>query len=241
MKKLYKFSVFILLLLGHTFISGDITEANKTIVQKKYILGRIGFMQSFSSEVNIPVSAVTLGVESYGNVFYKLCSSDGETVVRGGMLNQGVNGIDVPLDLITGSNKGVFIIYLKEGDNISKRQIVLIPNRYETIETDPGMDEDGSVSDMYRHEITVNGEDNRFNDYASRIMMDSVTGDYPGLNQGVPILPILYLFISKILRSVKKKKRGPVSLYSETELFIMHKKDKNKLILLNLRILTSEM
>lgn len=241
MRKLYKFALFILLLPGHIFISGEEIEVNKTKAPEKYILGRIGFMQNFSSEGSATESEVTIGVESYGNVFYKLCNSDGEIVVKGGMLLKGVNSIKVPLALITGSNKGVFIIYLKDGNNISKRQIVLIPDRYETIETDSGSDKDESVSDRYRHEITVTGEDNRFNDYAARIVMDSVNGDYPGLNQGIPILPIIFLFIQKVLKTVKKKKRGPIALFSETEFYIKQKKDRGKSTLIKLRILTSEM
>ena len=240
MGKLYLIILIFFILFHGINIAGEVTETGNKIEKNIDIVGRIGFLHSFVSDEPEVNDEVTIGVESYGEAFYKLCSSDGESVVKGGLLSKGLNIIGFPVDLITGKNKGVFFLFAKNGEHISGRQIVLLSDIIETFETDPGIDKDGSVSDRYRHEITVNGEDNRFNDYASRITRDSVTGDYPGLNQGIPILPILYLFIHKVLKTIKKKKKGPIPLFSETELYIKQKNEKGKYTLINLRILTSE-
>lgn len=243
MRKPYLIILFFFILFHGFVIFGMETgkDAGNRNKETDYIVGRIGFLHSFVSDEPEVDGEVTIGVESYGETFYKLCSSDGESVVKGGLLNEGLNIIRFPVELITGENKGVFFLFTKYGEHITGKQIVLLTDRIEIIDSDTEIRNSGVVSDRYNHEITVTGEDNRFNDYASRIVMDSVSGNYPGLNQGIPILPVLFILANRIFRSIKKNKRGPVPLYSETGMYIKQRKDKSKYSLINLRILISEM
>jgi len=243
MNRSYWITISLFFLSVNFFFTGEDHSDKKSAGQyiSEYTIGRIGFIHNFVSDNQGVEDEVSIGVESYKDTFYKLCSSDGESIVKGGLLSRGLNIIGFPVDLIMGKNKGVFFLYVKTGGHISGRQIVLLPDNIEIIETSSEIEDSGTVRDGYKYEMTVSGEDNRFNDYASRIVMDSVTGNYPGLTQGVPLLPILFLFINKVLKTVKKKKKSPVSLYSETELYIQQKKDKGKYSLTKLRILTSDM
>jgi len=190
-------------------------------------LGRIGFLSEFKSTLDGPSEEVELGIESSGNLLYKLADRRGD-VVHAGMLLPGINTISIPVPLITGKNGGVFNLFLKSGDRISTREILLIPDRYEEIETAAPVGEGGAMNDRNRHEITVTGADAPGIDMHTRIVMDAVTGDYPGLNQGVPILPILYLLGSRVWRALKKKKRRQFPLYSETQLVVRRKEERNK-------------
>ncbi len=241
MKKLY-----LIILIAAVSLQGIVVFGNDTNTKQKDgksmgIVEKIGFIHSFISDDLTGDDEVEIGVDSYGEAFYKICSSDGESIVKGGLLNRGLNIIGIPVELITGKNKGVFFFFAKDSEQITGKQIILLPDRIETIDADPEIEDSDAVGDRYKHEIIVTGEDNRFNDYASRVTLDSVTGDYPALSQGIPVLPLVYLFITKIVHSIKKNRKRKSCLFSETEIYVKQKKDKGKSSLLNLRIFISEM
>ncbi len=203
-------------------------------------LGRIGFLNEFSPRGADPVDDVVIGIEVSGNVLFKLTTFDGEINVSVGMLSPGINSIRIPVIHITGENKGVFSLYLKEGEAITRKQVVIIPDRYEIIEKPDGNKSGDAVNDRYRHEITVTGEDNRYNDYASRIVMDSISGNYPALTQGIPVLPILYLLGNKIYRTLKKRKKRVFPLYSQSELYTEKGQKNGEYARISLRILIND-
>ncbi len=205
------------------------------------VLGRIGFLNEFNPDGTDPVDEVAIGVEVRGNVLYKLTTADGEIYVSAGMLSPGINSIGISVNLITGSNKGVFYLYLKEGVTISRMQIVLIPDRYEIIEKPVEKGSGEAVKDKYTHEVIVSGNNDNGIDMHNRIVMDAVTGDYPGLTQGIPVLPFLYLIGNKIYHSLKKRKKRIFPLYSQSEVYIAEDQKKGKYARLFLRIHINDM
>lgn len=205
------------------------------------LLGRIGFLHEFSPEGSAPVDDIAIGIEVSGNVLYKLTTADGKIYVSAGMLGPGINSIKIPVNLITGENKGVLNLYLKEGEVISGRQIVLIPERYEIIEKPAENKTGDSVNDNYIHEMIVSGNKNSGIDMHNRIVLDAVTGDYPGLNQGIPILPVLYLLGNKIYHSLKKRKKKFFPLYSQSEVYTEKSQKNGKYARLSLRIYINDM
>jgi len=205
------------------------------------VLGRIGFLHDISQKRFEPVDDVVIGIEVRGNVLYKLTTMNGEIYVSAGMLSPGINSVGIPINLITGKNKGVFYLYLKEGEIISSKQIVLIPDRYEIIDRPADNGSGETVEDKYTHEVIVSGENDNGIDMHNRIVMDSVTGDYPGLTQGIPVLPILYLIGNKIFRLLKKRKKRIFPLYSQSEVYTEKVQGNEKYACLSLRIHINDM
>jgi len=239
MRKTYYiiFALFFFISSMHMGGEESVKRNSKVHLKDENTIGRIGFIHDFVSDKFENGEEVLVGLESSCNSFFKLCSSDGETVAKGGLLNKGMNIIGFPVNLIIGENKGVFLLFIKNGKYIIGKQIFL---RSDVIKTNPEIDASGVVRDKYRHTITVTGDDRRDEDYAARITQDSVNGDYPRLSQGIPVLSIFAFLVSSVLKVIKKKKKKTIPLYSETEFYFKQKKGKGENILLNLRIFTSE-
>ena len=239
MKNVFYLILLVFILLNPLCPDGNGPRNPSHTAGEDFSLGRIGFLDDSGPEVEHPADTVIIGIEVYRNVLYKLVTAD-ENVVSAGMLSQGINSINIPVEMITGSNKGVFSLLLKEGKSVRTRQVLLLPDRYEVIEEKTDENSAGAVNDRFRHEMTVTGVNRSAIDMHNRIILDAVTGDYPGLSRGIPLLPILYLLGSKIYRSLKKKKRRALPLYSETELYVSQGKADGKTARLSLRILTTD-
>lgn len=199
-------------------------------------LGRIGFLQEINLKKPDQVNGVEIGIEVTGNILYKLTSDEGGINVSAGMLSPGINTIPIPIDLIVNENKGVFYLHLKNGNSITIRQIVLVTDRYEIFGKTAGDESGETLNNDHTHEVIVSGMNDSGVDMHNRIVWDSVTGDFPGLTQGISVLPILYLLGSEIYHSLKKRKKRVFPLYSQTEVSTDHGQKKGQYARLSLGI-----
>lgn len=212
-------TLFVLSILFPVFCSA--AKENKSKVQTVDEIGflRISEMRKYKAD-----DEIFFGIKMNRSAYYKISGSDQESVIKAGYLNEGLNIIGLPLNLIKGKNSGIFFLFLKEKNIFIIKRINFNIKNSVNFETDKDWDDSGTIHDINRHELTVSEvikEDPLSSPGAGPV--DPVAGNYPAMSQGIPVLPVIFFLAKKILSGKRKTRTKIVEFFKTAKFFILEK------------------